>query len=192
LRELGVETVLNDRIPAQSPFFESLSVPGLFFAGNTTQGARGMRKHGASPNSTSVNGFRYNARVVAEHVADRLGVERERPLLERPAVVPLILHELSSAPELWIQKNFLARVVTFSDQGIRDEGIVPLEHFLDTGGEDAVAAAIEMNERAVLHPTVYVRRSNRIAEHELEPHPVHAYGGHLYAQEVEALIDPLL
>jgi thioredoxin reductase len=192
LRKLGVETVLNDRIPAQSPFFESLSVPGLFFAGNTTQGARGMRKHGASPNSTSVNGFRYNARVVAEHVADRLGVERERPLLERAAVVPLILHELSSAPELWIQKNFLARVVTFSAQGIRDEGIVPLEHFLDMGGEDAVAAAIEMNERAVLHPTVYVRRSNRIAEHELEPHPVHAYGGHLYAQEVEALVDSLL
>jgi thioredoxin reductase len=192
LRELGVETVLNDRIPAQSPFFESLSVPGIFFAGNTTAGARGIRKHGVSPNSTSVNGFRYNARVLAGHVAERLGIERKRPRLERDEVVPFLLRELSRAPELWIQKNFLARVVSLSDQGILDEGIVPLEHFLDTGGDDAVAAAIEMNSRAVIHPTVYVRRAGRIVEHELPPHPVHAYGGHLYAQECEALLKPLL
>ena len=192
LRAIGVETVLNDRIPAQSPFFESLSVPGLFFAGNTSVGSRGIRKHGVSPSSTSVNGFRYNARVVARHLAERLGIELERPRLERDDVVPLLLHELSSAPELWIQKNFLSRVVTFSDRGIHDEGIVPLEHFLDAGGEDAVAAAIEMDEHAVIHPTVYVRRANRIAEYELPPHPVHAYGGHLYAQECEALLKPLL
>ena len=55
-----------------------------------------------------------------------------------------------------------------------------------------VAAAIEMDEHAVIHPTVYVRRANRIAEYELPPHPVHAYGGHLYAQECEALLKPLL
>jgi thioredoxin reductase len=192
LRDLGVETVLNDRIPALSPFFESLSVPGLFFAGNTTMGAKGMRKHGASPNSTSVNGFRYNACVLAEHVAGRLGVERERPAIERDDLMAFLLHELSCAPELWIQKNFLARVVTKSGGRLVDDGIVPLEHFLDSRGEDAVAAAIELDARAAIHPTVYVRRAGRISEHEFPPHPVHAYEGAEYRNELEAVLQRLL
>lgn len=192
LRELGVATVLNDRVPALSPYFESLSTPGLFFAGNVTQGSKGPRKHGVAPNSTSVNGFRYNARVLAGHLADRLGIERERPALDGDELVSFLLHELSCAPELWIQKNFLSRVVSRSDEGLRDEGIVPLEHFLDAGGEDAVAAAIEMDPRAVIYPVVYVRRAGRIEEHELPPHPVHAFGGPGYRQELESRLKPFL
>jgi thioredoxin reductase len=188
LRELGVATVLNDRVPALSPFFESISAPGLFFAGNVTAGARGPRKHGVGPNSTSVNGFRYNARVLAAHVAERLGLERHRPRVERDDLVGFLLRELSCAPELWIQKNFLARVVSFSDDALHDEGIVPLEHFLDSGGEDAVAAAIEMDPRAVIYPAVYVRRGGRIMEHELQPHPVHAFGGAEYRRELGSML----
>jgi thioredoxin reductase len=192
LRELGVTTVLNDRIPALSPFFESLSMPGVFFAGNVTAGSRGMRKYGSSPNSTSVNGFRYNARVVAEHVADRLGVKRALRTLKQDELVEFLLRELSCAPELWIQKNFLARVVSVSGDGLRDEGILPLEHFLDSGGEDAVAAAVEINASAVIYPAIYVRRGGRIAEHELPPHPVRAYDGASYRRELEAILKPLL
>jgi thioredoxin reductase len=188
LRELGVATVLNDRIPALTPFFESLSAPGLFFAGNITAGSRGTRKHGVGPNSTSVNGFRYNARVLAQHLADRLGVERPRARVERADLVPLLLRELSCAPELWIQKTFLGRVVSVSEDGVRDEGILPLEHFLDAGGADAVCAAIEMNPRAVIYPALYVRKGGRITEHELPSHPVHAFRGTEYAREVEAIL----
>jgi len=192
LRELGVATVLNDRIPALSPFFESLSAPGLFFAGNITAGSRGIRKHGVGPNSTSVNGFRYNARVLAEHLAERLGIARPRPRLERDDLVPFLLRELSRAPELWIQKTFLGRVVSVSEDGLRDEGIVPLEHFLDAGGGDAVCAAVEMNPRTAIYPALYVRRGGRITEHELPWHPVHAFEGHQYARDVEAILAPLL
>jgi thioredoxin reductase len=188
LRELGVATVLNDRIPALTPFFESLSAPGIFFAGNITAGSRGTRKHGVGPNSTSVNGFRYNARVLAQHLADRLGVERPRARVERADLVPLLLRELSCAPELWIQKTFLGRVVSVSEDGVRDEGILPLEHFLDAGGADAVCAAIEMNPRAVIYPALYVRKGGRITEHELRSHPVHAFRGTEYAREVEAIL----
>jgi thioredoxin reductase len=192
LRELGLTTVLNDRIPALTPFFESLSAPGLFFAGNITAGSRGIRKHGVGPNSTSVNGFRYNARVLSEHLAERLGIERRRPQVERTDLVPFLLRELSCAPELWIQKTFLARVVSVSEDGLRDEGIVPLEHFLDAGGPDAVCAAIEMDPKAVIYPAVYVRRGGRITEHELATHPVHAFRGSEYAREVAAVLEPLL
>jgi hypothetical protein len=156
-----------------------------------TQGSKGMRKHGAGPNSTSVNGFRYNARVLAEHLAERLGIARERTTVEPGALVDYLLRELSCAPELWIQKNFLARAVSAGDDGLRDEGIVPLEHFLDSGGPDAVAAAIEMDPRAVIHPTLYLRRGGRIEEHELQPHPVHAYGGPAYVREAVSILKPL-
>jgi len=192
LRELGVATVLNDRVPALSPFFESVSVPGLFFAGNITMGSKGVRKHGVSPNSTSVNGFRYNARVLAGHLAERLGVERPRPRLERDDLVGFLLHELSCAPELWIQKNFLARVVSLVEDGLRDDGILPLEHFLDAPGEDAVAAAIEMDPGGVIYPAIYIRRSGRIMEHELPPHPVRAFGGAEYRRVLGLWLQPLL
>ena len=192
LRELGVATILNDRVPALSPFFESISAPGLFFAGNVTQGAKGVRKHGVAPNSTSVNGFRYNARVLAEHLAERLGHERPERPLERDELIPFLLGELSYAPELWIQKNFLARVITVAQDGLRDAGILPLEYFLDAGGEDAVAAVVEMDPQAVIYPAVYVRRRGRITELELPPHPVHAYRGPEYQQELASRLGPLL
>jgi thioredoxin reductase len=192
LREVGVTTVLNDRIPALSPFFESISAPGIFFAGNISSGSKGVRKHGVAPNSTSVNGFRHNAAVLARHLADRLGLAREAPRIEPDEVVPFLAGELSGAPELWIQKNFLARVVSLSGGEARDRGIVPLEHFLDSGGEDAVAAVIEMDPRAVIYPALYVRRGGRIAEHELPPHPVHAFNGGEYRRELDAILRPFL
>ena len=111
---------------------------------------------------------------------------------ERDDLVPFLLRELSRAPELWIQKTFLGRVVSVSEDGLRDEGIVPLEHFLDAGGGDAVCAAVEMNPRAAIYPALYVRRGGRITEHELPSHPVHAFEGHQYARDVEAILAPLL
>ena len=131
----------DGRIPALTPFWESVSVPGIYFAGNATQGARGIGKRGLGASSSSVNGFRYNARVLAYHLAQRLGMRVTRLRLPPHEIVPFVLHELSHAPELWIQKGYLARVLTFAD-GVNDQGILPVSHFLDESGPDALAAAI--------------------------------------------------
>ncbi len=69
LPRLGVATVADGRLPALTPFWESMSLPGIFFAGNVTQAERGLEKHGVSASSTAVNGFRYNARVLAHDLA---------------------------------------------------------------------------------------------------------------------------
>ena len=91
-----------------------------------------------------MHGFRYNARVLAEHLADRhFGVRPERPRLE-PDGVLFLAHELAHAPELWTQKGYLARVVSLGG-GALDEGVQPLAHFVDTAGPDAVAATVESN-----------------------------------------------
>ena len=58
LLDLGVTAVARGRIPALTPFFESTSGPGVFFAGNASQGAFGLRKDGSVPTSTAVQGFR--------------------------------------------------------------------------------------------------------------------------------------
>jgi hypothetical protein len=116
-----------------APFWESVSAPGVYFAGNVTQGTPGLQKLGLAANSSSVNGLRYNARVLARHIAEKLGYGRPRPVLRPEAIVPYLLAELARAPELWIQKSYLARVVTFAEGGIRDDGILPLELLVDAG-----------------------------------------------------------
>ncbi len=191
LPALGVATMADGRIPAQTPFWESVSVPGIFFAGNVTQGSPGLQKQGLASNSSSVNGLRYNARVLARHLAERLGYGRPRPTLEPGAVIPLLLHELARAPELWIQKGYLARLITFAADGIRDDGILPLEHVVDVG-EDSVAAAVEMASDGTIYPALYVRRSGKLSEHQLEPHPTYAFDSARHREQVEALVRPLL
>jgi hypothetical protein len=54
------------------------------------------------------------------------------------------------------------------DDGVRDEGIWPLAHFVDAEGPDAIAATIEANEKGENYPAFYVRRGGRVTEHLLE------------------------
>ena len=187
LADLDIATVADGRIPAQTPFWESISSPGVYFAGNATQGAPGISPQGAAASSTSVNGFRYNARVLVRHLAERhFGIERTRPALDRDRVVSFLLDELTRAPELWIQKGYLARSVTFAADGARDDGIVPLAHFVDASGPPAVAAAIEVDPNGTVVPVVYVRQSGRVDEHVLPSHPLRQFDGAEHRAELEA------
>jgi len=189
LPELGVATDVDGRIPALTPFWESISAPGIYFAGNASQGSHGLRKQGLASNSTSVNGYRYNARVMAHHLAEtRFGVRLERPTLAPDDVLPYLLSELARAPELWIQKGYLARVLSL-DGEIRDDGIVPLEHFIDTAGPDAVAVAVEMDADATIYPAVYVRVGGQLREHALSPHPTRAFDSEAHRRELAACLE---
>src|SRR5438552_221790 len=80
LPKLGVATFGQSRLPAQTRFWESATVRGIFFAGTIMQGSQGLRKHGIPSNSGAVQGYRYNARVLARHLAEtRFGVRPKRP-----------------------------------------------------------------------------------------------------------------
>jgi Pyridine nucleotide-disulphide oxidoreductase len=187
LPQLGLVTVADGRIPALTPFWESVSLPGVYFAGNASQGARGLGKRGAGASSSSVNGFRYNARVLTQHVAERLGgYVPPRPRVDD--VVAFLLRELTRAPELWVQKGYLCRVLATDSGGFVDEGVVPVAHFLDADGGDALAATVEVDEAGRIIPTLYLRRRGEITEHQLETHPVHDYEGEAYRRELSALV----
>jgi thioredoxin reductase len=194
LPSVGVAMVNDARMPAQTPYWESISVPGIYFAGNVTQASPGLRKHGATSSSGSVNGFRYNARVLAQHIAEKhFGIRLERRPLEVDEVVPYLLGELAHAPDLWTQKGYLARVVG-ADQtgGFRNEGIVPLADFVDREGGDACAVAVEYDTDGTIIPVVYLRRGGRLVEHHLPRHPLHTFGTDEHRQQVAACLAPLL
>jgi hypothetical protein len=174
LPALGVATFYAGRLPAQTPYWESSSVPGVYFAGSITQGAIGLKKYGIPSNSAAVHGFRYNARVLAGHIAEaRFGIAQERPVVAPEDVVRYLLAEATRAPELWNQQSYLARVLVWDTaRGILDGGIVPLAYFVDASGADAVAMAVETDASGDIHPAVYVRRGGRVDEHTLPSSPM--------------------
>ena len=163
---LGVVTFGRNKLPALTPFWESVSAPGIHFAGTITQAAAGLKKNGIPSNSGGVNGHRYNARVLARHLArTRFGVDVPRPRVPAGELVAFLLGELDHGPEMWHQRSYLCRVVSVTAaDGIRDEGIWPLAHFVDAGGPDAVAVTIEANTQGENYPAAYVRQDGRVTE----------------------------
>jgi thioredoxin reductase len=195
LPDLGVATFYQGgRLPAQTPYWQSPSVPGIYFAGSTTQGAIGLKKYGVPSNSAAVHGFRYNARVLAEHIAaTRFGVTVPRPAIPASDVLDHLLEEATTAPELWNQRSYLARVLAFDPGGgIADQGIQPLAHFVDAAGQDAVALTVETDAEGDIHPAVYVRRGGQVGEHTLPGDPLLNFRGREHRAALAGLLQGLL
>jgi thioredoxin reductase len=174
LADLGVATFGASRLPVQTPWWESTDVPGIFFAGTIGQGAKGLQKHGVPSNSGAVHGARYNARVLAAHIAEeRFGIQPERPILAPDAVAGFVATELADAPELFHQRGYLARVLSADPGGgLRDDGVQPLAHVLDTGGPDALVATLESDGSGAIYPVVYTRIGGKVVERVIEPDPL--------------------
>jgi thioredoxin reductase len=191
LEQLGVATFGQSRLPAQTPFWGSATVPGIYFAGTINQGAPGLKKHGIPSNSGAVQGYRYNARVLARHLAEsQFGMRLPRRKVEAGEIISYLLSEASHGPELWHQRSYLARVLVIDgDLGIVDDGIAPLAHFVDSAGPDAVAIALESNGRDDPYPAVYVRRAGAVTEHLLDPDPLLNFEGDEHRKAMMAALD---
>ena len=173
LPDLGVATFGAAKLPAVTPFWESATVSGIYFAGTISQAAQGLKKFGVPANSGAVHGHRYNSLILARHIAEtRFGRTAERPAVAPGDLVGYLLHEATVAPELWHQKAYLARVVTSGADGLRDEGIIPLVHALDGLDADMVAMTVESDGQGGLYPVAYVRRNGTLTEHALTADPL--------------------
>jgi thioredoxin reductase len=180
LPDLGVTVFGRSRLPSMTNYWESASVPGIYFAGTIGQGSGGMKKYGLPANSGAVHGARYNARVMVEHLAAKLfAIAPQRAAIAPERLIDYLLEEATRAPELWNQKSYLARAVSLDpSDGLRDAGIVPLADFVDTEGAAAVAIAVETDSAGDIHPAVYIRQANRPAvETLLHSHPLHDFRG---------------
>ena len=193
--QLGVAVFGQSRLPAQTPFWESATAPGVYFAGTLNQASQGLKKHGIPSNSGAVQGYRYNARVLARHLAEtRFGVEIEKPRVRPADVLAFLLEEVTHGPEVWHQRSYLARVLQAGASGdFIDAGILPLAHFVDDEtGPDAVAVTLESDGVKDPYPAVYVRARGSLSFHLLPPHPLLDFTGLAYQKELAARLEPLL
>ena len=195
LPDLGVRTVGQSGLPVQTPFWESASVPGIYFAGTINQGAQGLMKHGIPSNSGAVQGYRYNARVLARHLAEaHFGLKQRGRAMATDEVIPFLLAEARFGPELWHQRSYLARIVSIdADRGVVDEGISSLAVFVDQrDAPDGAAIALESNGRDDLYPIVYVRHNNVVREHPLPPNPLLDFEREEHRAAIAAALGPLV
>jgi hypothetical protein len=174
LPDLGVATFGQSKLPAVTQMWESATVPGIYFAGTISQASPGLRRHGIPSYSGAVQGHRYNSMILARYIAEsHFGVVTERPAVAPADLVAYLLHEATHAPELWHQKAYLARVLTVSaEEGIRDQGVIPLVHALDGHDDDMVAMTVEADGAGSIYPVVYVRQGGRLSEHVLPADPL--------------------
>jgi thioredoxin reductase len=190
LRKLGVKTFYQDRLPSQTPYWESATVPGIYFAGAITQGSIGLKKYGHPSGSSAVHGFRYNARVLARYLAEKhFGVQTHRPHVKPQNAVDHLLACATRAPDLWNQQSYLARVLNRRYDGtFANAGSVPLAHFVDAYDRDAVAITMETDAAGDIHPAVYVRRGPEVSEHLLPSAHFHAYETEEHRLQLTALL----
>ena len=90
----------------------------------------------------------------------------------RPHAVGWLATELAEAPELFHQRGYLARVLTADPDGsLRDDGVQPLAHILDTGGPDAVAITLEADGSGSIYPVLFTaaRRHRQRADDRAGP-----------------------
>lgn len=173
LTALGVATFGQAKLPAVTTMWESVSVPGIYFAGTISQASPGLRRHGIPAYSGAVHGHRYNSMILARHIAEaHFGVPCERPLVAPEALVDMLLDAATNRPELWHQKGFLARVVMLEEDGLRDEGVMPLVHALDGHPEDLVAMTVEADGQGSIYPMVFVRERGMLREIQLPAQPL--------------------
>jgi thioredoxin reductase len=190
LPEIGCSVSGRSRLPLLSSWWESTTLPGVYFAGTIGQAAKGLVKHGVPANSGAVHGARYNARVLAQYIAEtRFGADRSRPGVAPGDLVSTITAELAEAPELWHQRAYLARVFTIdADAGLVDDGVQPLTHFLDAGGPNAVAVTLEADGTGAIFPVLYTRIGGDVRERAMVADPLLRYDGADARREILAIV----
>jgi thioredoxin reductase len=198
LPALGVTTFGMSRLPALTPYWESATVPGLFFAGTLSQAAGGLKKHGLPANSGAVHGARYNARVLTKRIAATRfgsGAANARPAIPADGLVDWMTWSMMSGPALFHQRAYLARVASLDPAaGPRDEGIVPLAAFVDGTGSDgtgdAIAVTLEADGTGAIYPVLYARRGGRLDEFVLDPDPLLRYDTPAIRARLSELVKP--
>lgn len=190
LPDIGCSISGRSRLPLLSSWWESTTLPGVFFAGTIGQAAKGLVKHGVPANSGAVHGARYNSQVLARYMAEtRFGKTIERPPVAVGDIVGVIAGELADAPELWHQRAYLARVFTVDPAaGLVDDGVQPLTHFLDDGGPNAVGVTLEADGTGAIFPVLYTRIGGDIRERAMVADPLLRYDGPEARGEILAIV----
>ncbi|WP_431913151.1 NAD(P)-binding domain-containing protein [Micromonospora carbonacea] len=180
--------VIDDRFPEQTPAYESVNVPGLYFAGTLTQ-QRDFKR------STSgfIHGFRYGTRALHRILnARHHDVPWPSAALDATpeAITDAIIARINRTSALWQQFAVLGDVVTVDGDTARYHEEVPVAYLSDGGlGPDPFAFVVTLeygpdhdqvdpfdvtipriaendaehaHDASYLHPVVRVHRGGRV------------------------------
>jgi thioredoxin reductase len=125
------DLVIKDRFPAQTSQWESVNVPGLYFAGTLSQ-VRDFKK------STSgfIHGFRYGVRALHKILERRYGETpwpAEKIDATPRAIADAIIARINRTSALWQQFGVLADVVTVAGADAQYHDEVPVAYFAEHG-----------------------------------------------------------
>jgi thioredoxin reductase len=169
------ELTINGRFPALTAEWESVNVPGLYFAGTLTQ-SRDFKKH----TSAFIHGFRYGVRALVHMLGQKYhGVEWPHRTVPAGSMADAVLDRINRTSGLFQQFGFLCDVITPDGRYYQE---MPLDYvpFADCvtvsleygGGHDAidpfdVAAgraweADGTHDDRYLHPVIRRRRDHRV------------------------------
>lgn len=179
---------INNRFPEQTPAWESVNVPGLYFAGTLTQ-QRDFKR------STSgfIHGFRYGARSLFHHLQSRYD---DRPWPGRAvgstpeSVADAILARVNRSSALFQQFAFLGDLVVMTPSGGTYYEEVPVDYIGQEGfhaADDYVVATLEYGpDHDKIDPfDITVRRiSQSDGDHSDEGHYIHPVIRHYRAGQL--------
>jgi len=125
------DLVIRDRFPAQTDEWESVNVPGLFFAGTISQ-VRDFKK------STSgfIHGFRYAVRALFRILERRYADTpwpAEKVDATPEAITDAVIARVNRTSALWQQFGFLGDVVTVAGGTAAYHEEVPVDYFARVG-----------------------------------------------------------
>ncbi|MFG1884885.1 NAD(P)-binding domain-containing protein [Micromonospora sp. NPDC049102] len=186
------ELVINDRFPAQTPAFESVNIPGLYFAGTLSQ----QRDFKKSTNGF-IHGFRYATRALHRILRERHHGQpwpARQIALTPEAIADSIIARINVTSALWQQFAVLGDVITVEDETARYREEMPVA-YLREAEPDVFAFLVTLeygpdhdqvdpfditvprpaendanaaHDASYLHPVVRVLRDGQVvAEHHL-------------------------
>ncbi|GAA4044630.1 NAD(P)-binding domain-containing protein [Nonomuraea soli] len=122
--EVAPALVIDGRFPEVTPAYESVNVPGLYFAGTITQ-SRDFKRG----TSGFIHGFRYGVRALHRILESRHhGVPwpyRELPA-DPQAVADAIIARVNHSSALWQQFGLMSDVITLGGDGARYREELPV------------------------------------------------------------------
>ena len=170
------ELCIQGRFPAQTSAWESVNVPGMYFAGTLMQ-ARDFKK----TSSGFIHGFRYNVRALCQLLQARY---HGCPLPSRPmaitaeACTEAVLQAVNRSSALWQQFGFLADVIALGDGGAagRYQPALPVDHVHDSlmrDRDDYFMVTLEYGQHLARDPFQIHRPHSHDAGQAGESHFLH-------------------
>ena len=184
------ELTINDRFPAQTSSWESVNVPGLYFAGTITQ-VRDFKKS----TSAFIHGFRYGVRCL-HHILEERYEGNTWPHTELSAdpkaLTDAVIKRINRTSALYQQFGFLGDLLVVDGQSAKYYEEVPVAYFADSEFSQAESAFVITLDYGPDHDKIdpfdiTVRRASQdVANDSGEGHYLHPIVRHYRRGELVA------